>query len=153
MGGRLIWQDRRVQVCGRAAAACAAVPSPPGTVTLDPAWSPDGTTLALIQAPARASPGFPQPVVARWYGTHQLWLYHPATHSVRRLNARGAAVPAWSADGNSLLYAARDGIWLLPSLTGRPVRIATPLFRPGHWPAYYGQVSWAAQFAWWSGQP
>ena len=92
-------------------------------------------------------------MVARWYDAHQLWLYHPATHSLRRLDARGATAPAWSAGGNSLLYAARDGIWLLPRLDGQPVRIATPLFPPGNWPAYYGQVSWAAQFAWWSGQP
>ena len=150
--GRLIWQGRRIKVC-EPATACAAVPSPPGTVTLDPAWSPDGATLAFVRAPSRASPGFPQPVVAAWYDAHQLWLYHPATHSVSRLDARGATVPAWSADGTSLLYAARDGIWLLPRLGGRPVRIATPLFPPGNWPTYYGQVSWAAQFAWWSGQP
>lgn len=150
--GRLIWQGRRVKVCPPAA-ACAAVPSPPGTVTLDPAWSPDAAALALVRAPARASPGFPQPAVARWYDAHQLWLYHPATHSLTRLHASGAAVPAWSADGNTLLYAARDGIWLLPRPGGQPVRIATPLFQPGNWPTYYGQVSWAAQFAWWSGRP
>jgi WD40-like Beta Propeller Repeat len=150
--GRLIWQGRRIEVC-QPAAACAAIPSPPHTVTLDPAWSPDGATLAFVQAPTRASPGFPQPAVARWYNAHQLWVYHPAAHLLRRLDARGATVPAWSADGNSLLYAARDGIWLLPQITGRPVRIATPLFQPGNWPTYYGQVSWAAQFAWWSGHP
>ena len=84
--GRLIWQGRRVKVCGPAA-ACTAVPSPPGAVTLDPAWSPGGTTLAFVRAPTRASPGFPQPVVARWYGAHQLWLYDPATRSVSRLDA------------------------------------------------------------------
>jgi hypothetical protein len=151
--GRLIWQGRRIAVCGPAAATCTAAPSPPGTVTLDPAWSPGGATLAFARAPARASPNFPQPVVARWYGAHQLWLYHPATHAVSRLDAPGATVPAWSANGNSLLYAARDGIWLLPRTGGQPTRIATPLFRPGNWPTYYGQVSWATQFAWWSGQP
>lgn len=73
--------------------------------------------------------------------------------SLRRLDARGATDPAWSANGTSLLYAARDGIWLLPRISGQPVRIATPLFRPGNWPAYYGQVGWTAQFAWWPGEP
>jgi len=45
----------------------------------------------------------------------------------------------------------RDGIWLLPRISGRPVRIATPLFQPGNWPAYYGHVGWTAQFTWWPG--
>lgn len=80
-------------------------------------------------------------------------MYNPATRSLRKLDASGATVPAWSADGHSLLYIARDGIWLLPRLTARPVRIATPLFPPGNWPAYYGQVNWNPQFAWWPGQP
>jgi dipeptidyl aminopeptidase/acylaminoacyl peptidase len=151
MGGRLIWQDRRVKVCHPAAGACTTLPSPPATVTLDPAWSPDSTRLAFVQAPPRASPAFPQHAVTAWYDTHQLWVYDPATRAARRLDASGATAPAWSADGQSLLYIARDGIWLLPRLTGRPVRIATPLFTPGNWPTYYGQVDWAPQFTWWSG--
>jgi hypothetical protein len=149
-GWRVIWQHRHIVTCPPAG-GCTAIPTPPSAVTLDPAWSPDGATLAFVRAPALATAGFPQPVVARWYDAHQLWLYHPATGSLTRLDAPGATVPAWSADGNSLLYAARDGIWLLPRLGGRPIRIATPLFRPGNWPAYYGQVDWLAQFAWWPG--
>ncbi len=148
--GRLIWQGKHVRVCAPAA-SCTTVPFPPGTVTIDPAWSPDGATLAFVQAPASARPGFPQPIVARWYDAHQLWLYRPATRSLRRLDAPGASDPAWSADGRSLLYTGRDGIWLLPRLSGRPARITTPLFQPGNWPAYYGQVGWMGQFAWWPG--
>ena len=149
--GRLIWQGKHIRVCAPAAGACTTVPSPPGTVTLDPAWSPGGATLAFVRAPASARPGFPQPIVARWYDAHQLWLYHPVTRSLRRLHAPGATDPAWSPDGKNLLYVARDGIWLLPRLGGAPARIAAPLFQPGNWPAYYGQVSWLAQFAWWPG--
>jgi len=104
-----------------------------------------------VQAPYRASPAFPQQAVARWYDAHQLWLYHPVTRSLRLLDAPGAADPAWSANGKSLLYVARDGIWLLPRISGQPARIATPLFQPANWPAYYGQVGWTAQFAWWAG--
>jgi peptidoglycan/xylan/chitin deacetylase (PgdA/CDA1 family) len=152
-GDRLIWRDRTVKICGPAATQCTALASPPSTVALDPAWSPGGAQLAFVQAPSRASPTFPQHAVTAWYDAHQLWAYSPATRSLRKLDASGATVPAWSADGHSLLYIARDGIWLLPRLTARPVRIATPLFTPGNWPAYYGQVDWNPQFAWWSGQP
>ncbi len=149
-GGRVIWQGSRVEACGPATARCTGISSPPSTVTLDPAWSPDGATLAFVRAPWRSSPAFPQRAVTAWYGAHQLWLYQPAGRALRRLVASGASVPVWSADGKSLLYAARDGIWLLPRLNGHPARIADPLFRPGRWPDYYGQVGWAAQFAWWS---
>lgn len=152
-GWRVIWQDRNIKICGPAPAACTTLPSPPSAVTLDPAWSPGGTQLAFIQAPSRASPAFPQHAVTAWYNAHQLWVYTTASRSLRKLDASGAAVPAWSADGHSLLYIARDGIWLLPRLTGRPVRIATPLYTPGNWPSYYGQVDWIPRFAWWSGRP
>ncbi len=151
-GGRVIWQDRAVIICGLPAGACAGVPQPASTVTLDPAWSPTGGTLVLVRAPYRASPGFPQHAVAAWYSAHQLWLYDPAHGSLRELNATGASVPSWSADGTSLLYVARDALWLLPRLGGQPVQVAGPLFPPGNWPSYYGQVNWVSQFAWWSGQ-
>jgi dipeptidyl aminopeptidase/acylaminoacyl peptidase len=151
MGGRVIWQDRAVQVCGLRAAGCASIPSPASTVTLDPAWSPAGGTLALVRGPYLASVGFPQNAVAAWYDAHQLWLYDPAHGSLRELDASGASVPTWAADGKSLLYVADDGLWLLPSLSGRPVPIAGPLFPPDKWPSFYGQVNWLGQFAWWPG--
>jgi hypothetical protein len=150
MGGRVIWQNRTVQICA-ASTRCAAVPAKPSTVVLDPAWSPDGKTLALIRAPYLATEGFPENVVTAWYASHQLLLYNPAHQSLRELNVIAASVPIWSASGTSMLYVARDCLWLLPSLTGRPVLIAGPLFPPGHWPTYYGQVNWLSQFAWWRG--
>jgi hypothetical protein len=150
--GRIIWEDKRVEVCHPGLGSCVAVPSPRSAVTLDPAWSPDSSELAYVRAPYRVSAGYPQAVTVAWYAAHQLWLYHPATGSRRELDAAGASVPVWSADGKSLLYVAQDGIWLLPQLHGRPVRIAGPLFAPGHWPlSYYGQVDWTGQFAWWAG--
>ena len=108
--GRIIWQDKRVETCSPADGRCAAVSSPPSTVTLDPAWSPDGSHLAYVQAPCRASPGFPQNVTMAWYSAHQLWLYNPASRSISKLSASGASVPVWSADGKSLLYVARDAV-------------------------------------------
>jgi hypothetical protein len=85
-----------------------------------------------------------------WYGAHQLWLYDPASRSMRELDASGASVPTWSATGRSLLYVTRDAIWLLPRPAGQPARIAGPLFPPANWPSC-GQVNWMSQFAWWPG--
>jgi WD40-like Beta Propeller Repeat len=146
---RYAWQAKTLELCSPASASCTPVRAPPGELTLDPAWSPDGTALAFAEAPASPAAGFPQPVVARWYATRTLWMLRPpgtAAHEMPRSN--GATAPVWSAGGNSLLYEAGDALWLVPALAGRPVRVAAPLFPPGSWPTYYGEIDWAQQFAW-----
>jgi hypothetical protein len=81
---------------------------------------------------------------------HSAELYDLASRSLRQLDAPGASAPIWSADGQSLLYVARDALWLLRRLDGQPVKVTGALFPPRSWPAYYGQVDWTSQFAWWS---
>ena len=43
---------------------------------------------------------------------------------------------------------AGNSLWLLPTLDGKPIEIATPLFPVHNWPSYFGQIAWSAQFAW-----
>jgi Tol biopolymer transport system component len=151
-GGRVVWQAKQVELCGRAG-PCTRIVRSNATVTVDPVWSPDGRTLAFVEAPNLSFAGWPQTLLHRWYGAHRLRLYDAATGRVAAVAAgRGATVPQWSEDGRSLLYVANDELWLLPSLTGKPVEIAAPLFARERWPAYYGQVAWTAQFAWTSRQ-
>jgi hypothetical protein len=147
--GRVIWQQKRIQVCLKGSDGCTLVPSPPHTVNVDPAWSPDGRILAVVRAPARRSVAFPQHVVQSWYAAHSLELYDAARHTLRTIpGTTGVSVPQWSRDGRTLLYAATDGVWLLAPGSHVPQRIATPLYPPRRWPAYYGQVPWVRQFAW-----
>ena len=129
--------------------------APPGTpgsgVSLDPSWSPDGRLLAYIKAPVALTDGWPTPA---WYLAHEIFLWDQRTNSTRRLGAiEGAAVPAWSKDGQDLLYVSGDGLWLAAVKTARPIQIEHPLFPGKQWfgnDAYYGQIAWSAQFAWWS---
>jgi len=63
-------------------------------------------------------------------------------HRLRTIGAaRGATAPLWSSDRESLVFLADDGVWLLPELDAKPVRIATPLFTPSSWPSYFGGPS------------
>lgn len=151
-GGRVVWDKKELQICPRVRGVCRAVGTAPGRVTLDPAWSPDGTELAFVDAPDRPGAGWSQHVLDRWYGNHLLRIYDLRTRTLRTVDgARGATVPEWAPDG-SLLYVARDGLRLLGRSTAKPVAIASPLFRPNAWPSYYGQIPWPAQFAWWPGR-
>jgi hypothetical protein len=146
---RYAWQTKTLELCSPASGACAPVRAPKSDVTLDPAWSPDGNTLAFVEAPASPAAGFPQPVVAGWYATHTLWtLRTPGRVAHQIPGTKGATVPVWSSDGTSLVYEAGDALWLVPALPGRPVKVASPLFPGNSWPTYYGQVDWTRQFAW-----
>jgi Tol biopolymer transport system component len=125
-----------------------------GQLSFDPAWSPDGRTLAFVQAPGGSASDFFQRTLRRWYATHSLWVLRQGSAAPAEIpGANGASVPIWSADGRSLLYEAGDALWLLPALSSKPVRIASPLFTPNRWPSYYGQITWSGKFAWFSRPP
>lgn len=147
-GGRVAWDEKQVQVC-HAVDGCRGLVTTPRTVSVDPAWSPDGATLVFAVAPDNRASGWRQSSLARWFGEHRLLLFNAKTGRIRNVPAaNGATVPLWSSDGKSLLYVSGDGLWLLPTLTSTPVEIATPLFPPHNWPSYFAQIAWGAQFAW-----
>jgi hypothetical protein len=136
---------------------CQPTPPPgrPGSaVTLDPAWSPTEKLLAYVKSPAAFHAGNP---ALAWFAAHELFVYDPATRrSTRIAGIDGASVPTWSTDGTSLLYVARNALWLAPAAGGAPREVATPLFAPAQWVhqdtgdsiSFYGQIDWTGQFAW-----
>ena len=149
-GDRYAWLTKTVERCAAATARCAPVPaSRRGLLSLDPAWSPGGAELAFVEAPSSTNGNFAQGAMRRWYAAHTLWtIPRRGARATEIAGAGGASAPVWSANGRGLLYEARDALWLLPSPGAAPVRIAAPLFTPGRWPSYYGQVDWSGQFAW-----
>jgi len=74
-------------------------------VQYDPAWSPDGGTLAYVSDKS---------------GTMELWLYDLASGAQRALTTHegGAALPAWSPDGREIVYQVQRGL-------GTEIRAAT----------------------------
>jgi hypothetical protein len=87
--------------------------------------------------------------VAGWYVTHTQWTLRTPSHVAHQIpGTKGATAPVWSSDGTSLVYEAGDALWLVPALSGKPVKVASPLFPVISWPTYYGQVDWTGQFAW-----
>jgi Tol biopolymer transport system component len=118
-------------------------------LSFDPAYSPDGKALAFVEAPSSGAVRIGQATVQRWYATHTLWVARAGSRAPSRVDGTdGASTPTWSARGRGLLYVADDSLWLLPTLASRPERIASPLFTPGDWSSFYGEVQWSDQFAW-----
>jgi hypothetical protein len=148
-GAKPMWIDQSVENCSQATYQCTPVKKAAGTISLDPAWSADGSTLAYEVGKASQNEGFNQKYVSGWYDSLQLWLYRSSTDSrVMVPSARGAVVPSWSITGHSLLYVADDGIWVWKNLQGTPVEVVGPLLPPSNWNAFYGQIDWSNQFAW-----
>lgn len=150
-GDRYAWSAKHIQTCSTTTARCVSPAVGAGRLlSLDPAWSPDGSTLAYVTAAPGKASDFRQTTIQRWYATRHLWLLALGSSPHEVAGTSGAAAPTWSHDGNSLLFVKNDSLWLLPRLNGRPVRVAGPLFHPHSWPSYYGQIDWQARFAWWS---
>ena len=143
---------KQVQVCTVPSNPCVAAPTPAGDVSLDPAWSPSGSTLAYSAAPNTGSYAY-GPAVAAWYNAHTLQLYDPRTGaSSESAYAAGATAPVWSGDGRGLLYASHNGLWLLPGTNTQPEEVSSPLFAdPNLLDSYYGEVDWSQQFGWSTG--
>jgi hypothetical protein len=143
------WITKTVETCVIATAQCSDVRTPSGDVTLDPAWSPNGKTLAFVEAPSSSASDFFQSTLTKWYSTHHLWLLSSGSSVPNEVRGTaGASVPVWSSNGKSVLYESGDALWLIAGPGAMPVKVAFPLFRSGAWPSYYGQINWSGQFIW-----
>lgn len=124
--GRELWSgDKGLAVCDVRAGRCQRLPKPEGTVSLYPAWSPDGR-LAFIRAEVPSQYPNNYEALQAWLGTWKLVIADPDGFAEQVLDAAGTGVqaPMWSRDGRFLLYLREGAIWALDPTGSEPVMIA-----------------------------
>jgi hypothetical protein len=148
-GDRYAWVSKHVEQCAEATATCTRVPAPKNELSVSPTWSPNGRTLALVEASAEREGAIGQPQVLQWYATHHLYLLSAGSdRPVEVAHTQGAAAPVWSENSQSLLFVDDDALYLIAQTGYAPVEVAGPLFSPGSWSGYFGEIAWTTQFAW-----
>jgi len=149
--GRIVWQNKTIAACDLQAGECQPFAQPAGTVSLDPAWSPDGARFAFVRADAGSLlPGFGPEAVAAWIRTRTLWIANADGSQTREIMAAGNGViaPAWSRDHEHILFIRDYSLWLLGLNETTSRRVADGLFGGKQPASYYGQINWQDQVAW-----
>ncbi len=148
-GGQQPSNDKTLLLCSPTSGACTPIPTPAGTVALDPSWSPDGRHLAFVVADQSADAN------ATWYATRRLWVADlddlGAAHPVAGADA-GAALPSWSADGQTIRYSTASGVEAIGAGGGHPVVVSgsTPLTGNDglDGETAFGKAAWAGHAVW-----
>ncbi len=160
-GAREVWKGgKALTLCTMPAGICQPLPQPSNTVSLDPAWSPDGARFVFARfaagSPTRDGtpivPGFGPEAIAAWQRTAAVWVANADGTGMRAMTPSaggiGGVTPRWAKDGTHLLAVREDAVWLLDLNGSAPRRIAGPLAGGAGLSGYYGLIDWAAYIAW-----
>jgi hypothetical protein len=157
--GRAEWSaSRRVELCTVPAMVCSPLPTPRGTVGLDPTFSDQGTlifTVAPGAGPSQSAPQTAQPfsppwsssATARWYHSQELYLEKTASSTPTPLLGHGTH--SATAAQSRVLFIQSDALWYQSTITADPQLVATSIGPPKPYrDTYYGYLNWDGQYAW-----
>lgn len=119
-GPRIAWTDKYLALGDVSTGVEKKFTNPQGTVSVDPALSPDNRQIAFVAARDLGAEvwGFSQPgELQKWINSRALWLVNVDGSGARSLPNAGPGVyqPEWSGDGKYIMYVADDSVWIIDS--------------------------------------
>lgn len=148
--GREASRNKRLVVCDVEAARCntSMLSFDSGTVQLSPAWSPDNSEIAYVQADEQGAGGQVANGYGTWLQTAQLWTINVKFSTRQRLGTpAGLSWAQWSPDGQWLLAEAGNRLYSVQR--GRTALVGGLLYQaefpPGYYYGFYdpsGIVAW-----------
>jgi TolB protein len=161
--GRQLTVNKSLVICDITSNSCQPVSQPDNTVSLNPAWSPDGSRIAFVRAASGQDAFNSEANYADWLKTNAIWLVNADgsnPQAVTGLDGQGFENPLWSADGKQLLVAqaaatGQDALWLA-TLTGENGKVqattrlvAQPVGNPTQDASnYYAYSDWSSLVNW-----
>ncbi len=146
------WSNKSIAVCRVPSGGCTTIHQPKGTVSIGPAWSPDGTSLAFVRALSEAGRPAGNRSLHRWYRTRRLWVRSAGSLAHLVSGApRGVAAPAWIEGGTAIGFSTPNGVGVVPSGGGHSSIVAAHLkgsSSEGAGPDGYGKAPWGGTAVW-----
>lgn len=152
-GGRIVWAGKSLATIDLASGSVRELKNPEGSVAIDPSFSPDGSRIAFVAAKDLGGNvwGFDNDgELAAWVATRTLWIGNPDGSGAHPLRSAGAGVyqPAWSKDGEHILYVRDNALWIIGAGGGQPEKILELFSEEGDLFGFYGYTSYRDIMAW-----
>lgn len=148
VGSGPVWTQKRIEVGGKPV-------TPADQVAIQPAWAPDGRTLAYAGA---SDPGdVPIEQASQALRARHIWVIATDGQSAPRQITNDPAFrdesPRWSAAGDFVLFARLDAgnrasLWIAPSAGGEAQRVVEQISLPAQYDDLLLQIEWRQSFDW-----
>lgn len=145
---RALYHEKQLAIANIQESSIHNIDNPSGHVSLDPAFSSDGSRIAFVTAAADEKLFYEKP--EEWQQSRTLWVMKADGSDARQLTSAGQGVfqPRWSKDGSHILYWRDNSLWVIDVEGKNPQKVFGPFSTGNQETGFYGHMTFDCCFAW-----